>query len=105
MSGRRFAAAAALLGALIVGGMSAPATACPMCGQANEAATGEENRRPQAYMYSILFMMAMPATLLAGFGIGFYRLSRKNAAQQSLESEGPQDDSGSSDLQPPSGEL
>jgi len=54
-----------------------------MCKQANETTAGEKkeevNRRPAAYMYSILFMLAMPATLLTGFGIGFYRLARKSA--------------------------
>ncbi len=57
--------------------MVSTAGACPMCGQANESDQAEANRRPQAYMYSILFMMAMPATIFAGFGIGLYRLSRK----------------------------
>jgi hypothetical protein len=28
-------------------------------------------------MYSILFMLSMPATLTAGFGLGFYRLWKK----------------------------
>jgi hypothetical protein len=52
------------------------ATACPMCKFANESKQHDEeaNRRPQAYMYSILFMLSMPATLLAGFSFGFYRL-------------------------------
>jgi hypothetical protein len=30
-------------------------------------------------MYSILFMLGVPATVLAGFGVGFYRLSKSNA--------------------------
>ncbi len=52
-----------------------PANACPMCQQAVEAE--EENKVPQAYMFSILFMMSMPAILLAAFSIGFYRLSKR----------------------------
>ena len=28
-------------------------------------------------MYSILFMMGMPATIFTGFGISFYRMTRK----------------------------
>ncbi len=50
----------------------APVFACPMCKEANEA----DDPRPRAYMYSILFMMSMPALLLAGFGVGLYRISR-----------------------------
>ena len=45
-----------------------------MCSQAIDSE--EDNRIPRAYMFSILFMLAMPATLLTGFGIGFYRLSK-----------------------------
>ena len=56
---------------------SAPALACPMCRSANESA---EDPRPKAYMYSILFMLAMPAMLFTGFSVGFYRLSRHIAA-------------------------
>ncbi|HVJ85885.1 MAG TPA: hypothetical protein VM452_09595 [Caulifigura sp.] len=53
-----------------------PADACPLCKLANESkqCNEEENRRPQAYMYSILFMLSMPATLLTGFSFGFYRV-------------------------------
>lgn len=50
------------------------AMACPSCKAANEADT----RLPTAYMYSILFMLAMPATVFTGFGISFYRLSQKS---------------------------
>ena len=52
------------------------AVACPMCQVANES---QDDAVPRAYMYSILFMLAMPATLLAGFGIGFYRLSKQQS--------------------------
>ncbi len=51
------------------------ATACPSCKAANET----DSLRPRAYMYSILFMLAMPATVFAGFGICFYRMSRSEA--------------------------
>jgi hypothetical protein len=54
-----------------------PVSACPMCKVANET----DSRLPQAYMYSILFMLGMPASLATAFGIGFYRLSRKAAEQ------------------------
>lgn len=62
--------------ALMAGSAAAPVMACPLCKLANESkqATEEENLRPRAYMYSILFMLSMPATLLTGFSFGFYRL-------------------------------
>jgi len=69
------------LGVLNLGLTAEPASACPMCKTANETAgETEADRRPKAYMYSILFMLSVPATLVAGFGIGFYRLSKKQAA-------------------------
>ncbi len=49
-----------------------------MCKIAHEDATDPAvAARPRAYMYSILFMLSMPATLFTAFGITFYRLSRK----------------------------
>jgi Na+-driven multidrug efflux pump len=74
---RRLAAAAAL--ALV---LAAPVTAqaCPLCKYANEANQENEevNRRPKAYMYSILFMLSMPATVLSTFSFGFYRVWKKH---------------------------
>lgn len=55
-----------------------PASACPMCKLANES----DARLPTAYMYSILFMIGMPAMVFSGFSIGFWRLSRKAARLQ-----------------------
>ena len=71
---RRFLFLAALmLGSLAVGPLVDVAEACPMCKAANEA----NDALPRAYMYSILFMLAVPASVLTGFGIGFYRLSKQ----------------------------
>ena len=73
--------------ALLIGVMGAtPADACPMCKYANEnnQQSEAERMRPKAYMYSILFMLAMPATVLTGFGIGFWRLSRRQSQQQGV---------------------
>jgi len=58
---------------------TAPVHACPYCKFANEEKQKGEatNPRPQAYMYSILFMLSMPASLLTAFGYGFYRLWKK----------------------------
>ena len=60
-------------------------TACPGCRTANET----DSRRPTAYMYSILFMLGMPATVFSCFGIAFYRMSRREmlAQQEMLASE------------------
>ena len=95
MFGRRFLAVAIILSACFVGGFSTPAAACPMCKQANESEqSAEQNLKPKAYFYSILFMLAMPATLFTGFtgfSIGFYRLSKKNG----LPDDEPQVEAGS----------
>jgi hypothetical protein len=79
MFGRQSLLTVALFGALFLAAPVSPAAACPMCKMANESKQDQaENLKPKAYMYSILFMLAMPATLLTGFGIGFYRLSKKS---------------------------
>lgn len=72
---------------VIAAGAMQPAavSACPMCKVANEDAPATDangmpidtNARPQAYMYSILFMLSMPALLLSGFGVAFYRMTRR----------------------------
>jgi hypothetical protein len=77
---QRLILSVALLAA--VGGIPHPlvssAEACPSC----KAANATTDRRPKAYMASILFMLAMPATVFTGFGVAFYRMSRKAAATQ-----------------------
>ncbi len=67
--------ASLLLGAFFVGPLVGKAEACPMCRAANES----DEALPRAYMYSILFMLAVPATLFTGFSIGFYRLSKRQS--------------------------
>lgn len=54
-------------------GMSSSAFGCPNCKLANET----DSALPRAYMYSILFMIGMPATIFTGFGISLYRLTKK----------------------------
>ena len=66
-------AALILVGLLLIGPMVDAAWACPMCKEATET----DSRLPQAYMFSILFMLAVPASIFTGFGIGFYRLSKQ----------------------------
>lgn len=59
--------------------LSAPAAstvfACPMCKAAND----EDDSKPRAYMYSILFMLTVPAMLVSGVGFGLFSMSRKEA--------------------------
>ncbi len=62
----------------IVPGADQAVQACPGCKTANET----ESLRPRAYMLSILFMLGMPATVFAGFGVAFYRMSRKSMLDQ-----------------------
>ena len=58
----------------ILPAFTSTAAACPNCKAANET----DSRLPRAYMYSILFMIGMPATIFTGFGLSFYRMT-KNA--------------------------
>jgi hypothetical protein len=73
---------------LAIGGLSllaASAQACPMCSQS----IAEEDLLPHAYMYSILFMLGMPAAVFTGFGTMIYLKFRKfNASQPSSGSPG-----------------
>ena len=74
---RRVMLATAILFGLVMFGLAvSTASACPLCKNANET----NPDLPRAYMYSILFMLAMPATVLTGFGVGFYRLAKKQQA-------------------------
>lgn len=57
------------------------AWACPMCKAAAEA----DPRLPRAFMASILFMLAMPFTLLTCFGVGFYRLSKRRPTDEAVQ--------------------
>ena len=69
---------AGVLGLLAMPALSGTATACPMCKNANEDGLADNAANlPMAYMYSIIFMLSVPATVLTGFGVGFYRLSKK----------------------------
>ncbi len=44
-----------------------------MCKQLNET----DNSKPRAYMYSIAFMLAMPAMLISGFGVAFFKMIKR----------------------------
>jgi hypothetical protein len=56
--------------------LSAVAQACPLCSQS----IAEEDALPHAYMYSILFMLAMPAVVFTGIGSVIYMQCRKSTA-------------------------
>lgn len=87
---------ALLLGSFAAGPLVQPAQACPMCKYANENAEDsaemtEAARRPRAYMYSIIFMISMPATILAGFSFSFYRMWKKQQELMQVSLNGPID--------------
>ena len=70
---RRYCVAVA---AFLIAGLPQVVSACPMCAETVAA----DDNLPKAYMYSILFMMGMPAILASGFGFAFYRLVKKQQA-------------------------
>lgn len=77
----------AVIGALLA--VTPAVQACPMCKLANEEGSDPQgaavaNARPKAYMYSILFMLSMPATLTGAFGLTFYRLHKRQQAELML---------------------
>lgn len=81
MPGRHVFVTCSLLVAFVWGDLASTANACPMCKEANEAAEDEvAAARPAAYMYSILFMLSMPVVIFSGFGIAFYRMTRRAKA-------------------------
>ncbi len=76
---RRIVLAVAILGAvgaLPVG--ETQAMACPNCKAGNET----DPLKPKAYMYSILFMIGMPATIFTGFSLSFWRMTKKAQREQ-----------------------
>lgn len=54
------------------------AHACPSCGNAiAKGESGEVANLTTAFYYSILFMLAVPLTLLIGFSASFYSMHRQ----------------------------
>jgi hypothetical protein len=74
-------AAAVLVGVAL---FASAAQACPMCNQS----IAEDEMLPHAFMYSILFMLGMPATVFAGFGTLLYVKFRKFHASQPIRMAG-----------------
>lgn len=62
----------------VIGLVAGSAQACPMCNQS----IANENDLPRAYMVSILFMLAMPATVFTGFGLYIAGQIRSHKAAQ-----------------------
>jgi hypothetical protein len=61
--------------------LAGTAQACPMC----SLSIAEEDRLPKAYMYSILFMLGMPATVFAGIGsVVFLKFREFNTDQPGI---------------------
>jgi hypothetical protein len=79
----------AALTVFLLGSSAAVATACPLCKFGNESKQSADepvNMRPRAYMYSILFMLAMPASMATALGIGIYKMSRHEQNITGLDS-------------------
>ena len=70
----------------LVSGSVQQASACPMCKAANE----EDDAKPRAYMYSILFMLVVPGTMVGGMAAGLAAVNRRESA--SLAENGLTDD-------------
>jgi hypothetical protein len=64
---------AAIIVILAAAMLSPSAQACPSCKEAIGSQTGEGARMKDGYFYSILFMVAMPFTLL---GTGAFLVTR-----------------------------
>ena len=62
------------------------AEACPMCAETVAA----DDNLPKAYMYSILFMLTMPALVFTGFGVAIFRAFKKHEAAQDATLTSPQ---------------
>lgn len=60
----------------LVSGSVQQASACPMCKAANE----EDDAKPRAYMYSILFMLVVPGTMVGGMAAGLAAVNRRESA-------------------------
>jgi hypothetical protein len=75
----RFLTAAILVLVLV---LTASASACPMC----SAVLDSEKVLPKAFFVSIMFMLAMPPTVLAVIGFAIWRAHRRHAlALQAVE--------------------
>ena len=72
-----------LLATVLVAVMPQLALACPMCAETVSA----DAHLPKAFMWSILFMLAMPAVVLGGFGFAVFRVIRQRDAGRNADLE------------------
>ena len=77
---RRLLIGVALLVAIAL--TASVASACPGCKDALAENDPEKNSLVKGYMYSILFMLAMPAAILGGFSAYMYRLVRRARSER-----------------------
>ena len=54
-----------------------------------KAAAEQDDKQPKAYMYSILFMLGMPAVIFGSFGYGLYRMNQRESEQSPFDDELP----------------
>lgn len=72
-----------LLAAALIAAWPQLAFACPMCAETVSA----DAHLPKAFMWSILFMLAMPAVVLGGFGFAVFRVIRQRDAGRNADLE------------------
>ena len=82
---RRLLTAAVVLAALAV--FPNVAEACPMCKAGAEA----DDNLPNAFFASIMLMLAVPGLLFGGFGVAFWRLSKRADDPQLWRDQSPAD--------------
>lgn len=74
-----------IAGLVVGGGLVDTAEACPLCKNVAE----EDSAQAKAYMYSILFMLAVPGMIFGGLTAGLIRLGLKEAeAMKEFEADG-----------------
>ena len=83
-------ASAILLVLIVVVAVASIAEACPGCKQALAENDPGRNRVAKGYFWSILFMMAMPFTIVGTFGTcAYFQIRRARSQAESLtETEG-----------------
>jgi hypothetical protein len=75
----RLARRLSILAVVFVGLLSARASACPNCKEALAAQDGDAARLSQGFNYSVLFMLAVPFTLLSAGAFSVVRAVKRGA--------------------------
>lgn len=74
-----------LLAVAVFSVWSTPIRACPLCSEETEAQSQANAESPDlaaGFSYSVLFMLAVPYSMLAGFGYVIYRNHRASMIAQ-----------------------